>query len=59
MDVPRTTAIAPSSTEQAVIVPPAGSTRGAARAYPLRREGPAKLTGTELYSDDIVFPGAW
>ncbi len=32
---------------------------GAARAYPLRREGPAKLTGTALYTDDLVFPGAW
>jgi xanthine dehydrogenase molybdopterin-binding subunit B len=26
---------------------------------PLRREGPAKLTGTALYTDDIVVPGAW
>jgi len=25
----------------------------------LRREGPAKLTGTALYTDDMVFPGAW
>ena len=32
---------------------------GAARAFPLRREGPAKLTGTALYADDLVFPGAW
>ena len=24
---------------------------------PLRREGPAKLTGTALYTDDLVFPG--
>ena len=32
---------------------------GAARALPLRREGPAKLTGTALYTDDMVFPGAW
>src|SRR6187549_4149105 len=32
---------------------------GAARAIPLRREGPAKLTGTALYADDMVFPGAW
>src|SRR4051812_39308867 len=28
-------------------------------AFPLRREGPAKLTGTALYTDDMVFPGAW
>src|ERR1700690_2114618 len=26
---------------------------------PFRREGPAKLTGTALYTDDLVFPGAW
>ena len=32
---------------------------GVARALPLRREGPAKLTGTALYADDMVFPGAW
>jgi CO/xanthine dehydrogenase Mo-binding subunit len=32
---------------------------GRARAYPTRREGPAKLTGTALYADDLVFPGAW
>ncbi|HEY7599997.1 MAG TPA: xanthine dehydrogenase family protein molybdopterin-binding subunit [Candidatus Limnocylindrales bacterium] len=32
---------------------------GSARVFPLRREGPAKLTGTALYTDDMVFPGAW
>jgi CO/xanthine dehydrogenase Mo-binding subunit len=32
---------------------------GAARALPLRREGPAKLTGVARYADDLVFPGAW
>ena len=26
---------------------------------PFRRDGPAKLTGTALYTDDLVFPGAW
>jgi CO/xanthine dehydrogenase Mo-binding subunit len=26
---------------------------------PLRREGPAKLTGAAKYTDDLVFPGAW
>ena len=30
-----------------------------ASAVPTRREGPAKLTGTALYTDDMVFPGAW
>ena len=34
-----------------------GPARG--RALPTRREGPAKLTGTALYTDDLVFPGAW
>ncbi|MBA2720374.1 MAG: molybdopterin-dependent oxidoreductase [Chloroflexi bacterium] len=28
-------------------------------ASPLRREGPAKLTGEAKYADDLVFPGAW
>ncbi|MEA2621138.1 MAG: hypothetical protein QOH61_48 [Chloroflexota bacterium] len=32
---------------------------GRARGAPLRREGPAKLTGTAKYTDDLVFPGAW
>ena len=33
---------------------------GRARAAaPLRREGPAKLTGEAKYADDLVFPGAW
>ena len=32
---------------------------GQARAFPLRREGPAKLNGMALYTDDLVFPGAW
>ena len=32
---------------------------GRAHALPQRREGPDKLTGTALYTDDLVFPGAW
>ncbi len=32
---------------------------GRAVGAPLRREGPAKLTGTALYTDDLVFPGGW
>ncbi|MFV2063390.1 MAG: molybdopterin cofactor-binding domain-containing protein, partial [Chloroflexota bacterium] len=32
---------------------------GRARPAPLRRDGPDKLTGTALYTDDLVFPGAW
>ena len=43
-----------------LIIPPATPTPGRARpAGPLRREGPAKLTGTALYTDDLVVPGAW
>jgi len=43
-----------------VRLPRAGElARGHARGAPLRREGPAKLTGTALYADDLVFPGAW
>jgi CO/xanthine dehydrogenase Mo-binding subunit len=42
-----------------VIVPPRTETPGLARPAPLRREGPAKLTGTAQYADDLVFPGAW
>jgi CO/xanthine dehydrogenase Mo-binding subunit len=44
----------------AVIVEPGTITPGRARgAGPLRREGPAKLTGAAKYADDLVFPGAW
>jgi len=43
-----------------VIVEPGTITPGRARgAGPLRREGPAKLTGAAKYADDLVFPGAW
>ncbi|MGH2465180.1 MAG: xanthine dehydrogenase family protein molybdopterin-binding subunit, partial [Candidatus Limnocylindrales bacterium] len=38
--------------------PDPATARGPKRA-PFRREGPAKLTGTALYTDDLVFPGAW
>ncbi len=44
----------------AVILQPSTVVPGSVRpAAPLRREGPAKLTGTALYTDDIVVPGAW
>ena len=60
---PRTADPAPA-VERPLSVPPAtpigtpmpGRARAAA---PLRREGPAKLTGAALYTDDLVFPGAW
>ena len=35
------------------------SRRAAPGRRPLRREGPAKLTGEAKYADDLVFPGAW
>ena len=44
----------------AVILTPGTISPGLARpAAPLRREGPAKLTGAAKYADDLVFPGAW
>jgi CO/xanthine dehydrogenase Mo-binding subunit len=43
-----------------VILRPDAPTPGLAMPRgPLRREGPAKLTGTALYTDDLLFPGAW
>jgi CO/xanthine dehydrogenase Mo-binding subunit len=43
-----------------LIIPTDAPAPGRARsAAPLRREGPAKLTGEALYADDLVFPGAW
>ena len=47
-----------------VLAPPAPGetatlTRGRASPAPLRRDGPEKLTGRAMYTDDLVFPGAW
>ncbi|HEX7197272.1 MAG TPA: xanthine dehydrogenase family protein molybdopterin-binding subunit [Candidatus Limnocylindria bacterium] len=43
-----------------LIIPADMPAPGRARpAAPLRREGPAKLTGEAKYADDLVFPGAW
>lgn len=42
-----------------LVIDPAGPTPGRARTAPLRRDGPAKLTGTAVYVDDLVVPGAW
>jgi CO/xanthine dehydrogenase Mo-binding subunit len=50
---------APADTTPLVIptdVPAPGRARP---ALPLRREGPAKLTGEAKFADDLVFPGAW
>jgi CO/xanthine dehydrogenase Mo-binding subunit len=50
----RTAPPRPVVIERGTIAP--GRARGAG---PLRREGPAKLTGIAKYADDLVFPGAW
>jgi len=48
------------SAPDALIVAPGIATPGRASPRgPLRREGPAKLTGVAKYADDLVFPGAW
>jgi CO/xanthine dehydrogenase Mo-binding subunit len=39
--------------------PPSPLPGTASAAAPLRREGPEKLTGLALYTDDLVVPGAW
>ena len=44
----------------AIVIQPGTIAPGRARGVaPLRREGPAKLTGAAKYTDDLVFPGAW
>ncbi len=44
----------------ALVIPPGRIAPGRARGVPPpRREGPAKLTGTAMYTDDLVVPGAW
>ena len=44
----------------AIVIQPGTIVPGRARGVgPLRREGPAKLTGAADYADDLVFPGAW
>ncbi|MBA2264479.1 MAG: xanthine dehydrogenase family protein [Chloroflexi bacterium] len=50
--------VAPDTTP--LVIPTDAPAPGRARpAAPLRREGPAKLTGEAKYADDLVFPGAW
>ena len=39
--------------------PPVGDLPAPEHGDVLRREGPAKLTGAAMYTDDLVFPGAW
>ena len=57
--LPRPPTLPERSAADALVLEPGGATRGRARGYPLRREGPAKLTGAAKYADDLVFPGAW
>jgi CO/xanthine dehydrogenase Mo-binding subunit len=45
--------------ERALVIDPGQRVPGRAAGFPLRREGPAKLTGAAKYTDDLVFPGAW
>ncbi|HYL41346.1 MAG TPA: xanthine dehydrogenase family protein molybdopterin-binding subunit, partial [Candidatus Binatus sp.] len=45
--------------EHGLVVDPGELARGRASVFPLRREGPEKLTGAARYTDDLVFPGAW
>ncbi len=56
-----TTPVAPpTSAPDALVLHPGSIAPGRARSNaPLRREGPAKLTGEAKYADDLVFPGAW
>ncbi len=50
----------PPVAPEALILTPGATLPGrAASRSPLRREGPAKLTGLAQYADDLVFPGAW
>jgi CO/xanthine dehydrogenase Mo-binding subunit len=51
--------VRPDTAETPVYAPANGPGVGRARSLPLRRDGPAKLTGTALFTDDMVFPGAW
>jgi CO/xanthine dehydrogenase Mo-binding subunit len=42
-----------------LVIPTDAPAPGRVIPPPLRREGPAKLTGEAKYADDLVFPGAW
>ena len=56
----RSTVTAPVRPDGPVVVAPGVRVRGRlVTRGPIRREGPAKLTGEAKYADDLVFPGAW
>ncbi|HET9681137.1 MAG TPA: xanthine dehydrogenase family protein, partial [Candidatus Limnocylindrales bacterium] len=55
----RTIVPAGETATRPLVVTPGEATPGRAAAFPLRREGPEKLTGAARYTDDLVFPGAW
>jgi CO/xanthine dehydrogenase Mo-binding subunit len=57
--MPTRTLTAATDIDTALLVAPGEVARGRAAGFPLRREGPAKLTGAAKYTDDLVFPGAW
>ncbi|MFN8623788.1 MAG: xanthine dehydrogenase family protein molybdopterin-binding subunit [Chloroflexota bacterium] len=50
---------AATAVETPLLIPPDTIVPGRARPLPLRREGPEKLTGAALYTDDLVTPGGW
>ncbi|MGI8657575.1 MAG: xanthine dehydrogenase family protein molybdopterin-binding subunit [Candidatus Limnocylindria bacterium] len=56
----RTTTPASTADTTPLVIPTDAPAIGRARpGAPLRREGPAKLTGAAKYADDLVMPGAW
>jgi len=56
----RTRAPGAAADTSPLVVPVGPPSIGRARPVPPpRREGPAKLTGEALYTDDLVVPGAW
>ncbi len=57
--MPRPATSPERSAPDALVLETGVTAPGRARGFPLRREGPAKLTGAAKYADDLVFPGAW
>ncbi|MEO8207808.1 MAG: xanthine dehydrogenase family protein molybdopterin-binding subunit [Chloroflexota bacterium] len=57
--MPRPAVSPEHSMPDALILERGATVAGRTRGYPVRREGPAKLSGAAKYTDDLVFPGAW